>query len=308
VDEKRQLTVAMRRPGAFAACRDAAQRLDWAPEADAGEGGLDVDVPRSLRLLRSRAKLAVRLKNTRDEETTITVTGSLTPVRPASRRQLAEMVDAYVAVVRGGQPRELVVGRITKNRIAALLAGLAAVVVAIVGGFVVAKPAFDHRGDVTNQNPFTPRTTEEVVTKEVAGKPTETTTTRKPESSGFVERALGNSGLFLLRVGIVALAAFLAAAVVQRTIMGDYALKVGPLEIPALTEASETALEGVKADLERLNGQVAELERARRAGIRRDSKTRRTTATLASRLAALEDAVTRLEPPPKDGGGRNPPP
>jgi len=42
-----------------------------------------------------------------------------------------------------------------------------------------------------------------------------------------------------LRVGIVVLAAFLAGAVAQRVLLGDYALKVGPVAVPALTAASD---------------------------------------------------------------------
>ena len=119
------------------------------------------------------------------------------------------------------------------------LAGLIAASVLVVGALVVVQPALQHRSDLANDNPFRPALSREVVEKRVPGKPVERTTTTKPASAPWVERALGNSGLLLLRVGIVVLAAFLAGAVAQRVLLGDYALKVGPVEVPALTAASD---------------------------------------------------------------------
>jgi hypothetical protein len=64
----------------------------------------------------------------------------------------------------------------------------------------------------------------------------EVTTVPNPN---FVERVLGRAGLWVLRVLLVLLAAFVVGALVQRSILGNFALKVGELELPVLPEAAE---------------------------------------------------------------------
>ena len=79
-----------------------------------------------------------------------------------------------------------------------------------------------------------------------------TTTTTKEADRSLLERSLAAGGLLLVRIGVVALAAFLAGAVVQRTLLGNFALKLGPLEIPELkraAEESERALGEIQSQL-----------------------------------------------------------
>lgn len=174
-----------------------------------------------------------------------------------------------------------------------LAIGLAVSVVAL-GGLTVVKPAIDNFGAVYKQNPFKPETTTTTTIRKVPGKPTETTINRQPAEGSWTERALGDSGLLLLRVAVVVLAAFLAAAAMQRLVMGDYALKVGPVEVPALTAASEDALTAIKADLEALGARLSKLESFRRVSLLDSSDTKRSLAKVAEELAQLKRRIDDL--------------
>lgn len=128
-------------------------------------------------------------------------------------------------------------------------ARVASVVVAVVGLAVVVIPtagnfAFD-------EDPFEPaQQVKKVETVAADGKKTLQTTT-SPASPSLAERSLGDGGLLLLRIGVVALASFLAGAVVQRTILARFDLKVGGIEIPELTEATDDAIVTLAARIER---------------------------------------------------------
>ena len=113
----------------------------------------------------------------------------------------------------------------------------AALAVAILGlgGLVVIKPALDHWDDVYRADPFVVGTTTQKVQKRlpaIDGRQTRprvsrTTTTTTEEASSLPERLLGKSGTLALRLGLVALVAWLAAALLQRAILGNYALRIG---------------------------------------------------------------------------------
>jgi DNA-binding XRE family transcriptional regulator len=106
-------------------------------------------------------------------------------------------------------------------------AGVVAVIVLALGGLVVVKPAIDHWDDLYRSTPFEVGRTTQTVEKRTPGERTETTTVTTEASSSFAERLLGRSGVVLLRLGIVVLLAFLAAALVQRAIHANYALRAG---------------------------------------------------------------------------------
>jgi DNA-binding XRE family transcriptional regulator len=55
-----------------------------------------------------------------------------------------------------------------------------------------------------------------------------TTTTTTEAASSLPERLLGKSGTLALRLGLVVLVAWLAAALLQRALLGTYALRIGP--------------------------------------------------------------------------------
>jgi DNA-binding XRE family transcriptional regulator len=121
-------------------------------------------------------------------------------------------------------------------------AGAMAVVILGLGGLVVVKPAVDHWDAVYRGTPFEVRTSTQRVNKERAGNRETTTTTEA--SSSFVERLLGKSGLLVMRLCLVAILAFLAAAIVQRVILGRYGLRAQPADIPAPAATTENASNG----------------------------------------------------------------
>jgi DNA-binding XRE family transcriptional regulator len=115
--------------------------------------------------------------------------------------------------------------RDSRNKIADWTAGALAILVLVLGGLVVVKPAIDNWDDLYRGDPFSAERTTQVVQTKQAGKPAQTTITRKEASASSVERALGKSGLLLLRLALVGVAAFLLAAALQRAILGDYSLR-----------------------------------------------------------------------------------
>jgi DNA-binding XRE family transcriptional regulator len=106
-------------------------------------------------------------------------------------------------------------------------AGVLAVAVLALGGLIVVKPAIDNWDELYRADPFATQITTERVDRDRAGKRTETKVTTRWASDSFVERGLGNSGLLLVRVALVALAAFLVAAVLHRALLGSYGLRSG---------------------------------------------------------------------------------
>lgn len=119
------------------------------------------------------------------------------------------------------------------------------VVVGLVGLLLVVVPVLFNFGPL-GDDPFAPR--EQVETTETqeldgAGEPTKTTkrTVTKPASESFLERALAPSGVLLLRLAVVAVAAVIAGAIAQRVVLGEYAFELAGLKVPQLsTIADET--------------------------------------------------------------------
>lgn len=120
-----------------------------------------------------------------------------------------------------------------------------------------------------------------------SGKET-TTVERAPRS--FPERTLGRSGLVLLQLGIVLLAAFLAGAFTQRVLVGDFALKLGGvLEIGALQERTVSTSDA----LEKLTAALTKLEAAN-AQKADSEKVKELSDTLGNLSVTLTAAVTQL--------------
>ena len=182
-----------------------------------------------------------------------------------------------------------------------------AVAVLVLGGLVVVKPAVDHWDDLYRGDPFSAGTTSQVVQKTSGKKVDRTRTTTKEASSSFPERMLGDSGVLLLRLCLVVLAAFLAAAVLQRVILGTYGLRggtaAGPRRIPAA--ASNSALATDRAhELRTSNGADATDQEAAGAtlapGIAKLVATRRealglSQRELAKRAGISHTVISRIE-------------
>ena len=100
-----------------------------------------------------------------------------------------------------------------------------AVAILALGGLVVVKPALDNWDDLYRGNPFEAGTTSQVVQHTDGEKVDRTRTTTQEDASSFPERVLGDAGVLLVRLLLVVLTAFLAAAVLQRAILGQYSLR-----------------------------------------------------------------------------------
>ena len=160
----------------------------------------------------------------------------------ANRLRFAFPLESFMAMRRG---------------IADWSAAALAVAILVLGGLVVIKPAADHWDDVYRADPFVVGTTTQKVQKRLpatSGKNTRprvsrTTTTTTEESSSLVERLVGKSGTLLLRLALVVLVAWLAAALLQRALLGTYGLRI-PAPEPRARTVPESEPEPV------LNGAV----------------------------------------------------
>jgi hypothetical protein len=169
-------------------------------------------------------------------------------------------------------------------------------VVFAAGISVVLLPAVPYVKDILSENPFTLRTTVKTVEKTSSGGETETTQTKSEANEGLIERSLAAGGLLLLRSGVVVLAAFIAAASVQRTLLGDFRIKVGPLELSEVAGSSAAALEKVKKDVQ---SSIDELENDVRAGLeesdaQRDQLRRFVGNGLKELARAMQEAERRI--------------
>lgn len=176
----------------------------------------------------------------------------------------------------------------------------AAGLVLVVGTLLIVVPALAHLSDVWT-NPFgAPQTTVTEVTR--TGSQVTTKTTRSEAHRSFLEKALAPGGLLLLRIGLVALAAFLAGAVVQRTLLGDFALKMGPLEVPELQRAAAASDEALSA----ISTELAQQARATEIAMKVAADAAEGVSELARENRSLKERVhTLIEL--LEGGASEPP-
>ena len=78
---------------------------------------------------------------------------------------------------------------------------------------------------------------------------TEVTETPASDTSAFGQLLASPGAKLLLNVGLVALAAFLAGAVVQRVWLGEFGITVGPVEIPPLPAIEPEAVQQALATI-----------------------------------------------------------
>jgi DNA-binding XRE family transcriptional regulator len=136
-----------------------------------------------------------------------------------------------------------------RRHVADWSAAALAIAILAFGGLIVVKPAIDHWDETYRADPFVVGTTTQKVhdrdRDSERAKVGRTTTTTTEDSSAFAERLLGKSGTLLLRLGLVALVAFLAGAVLQRALLGTYvarrAARAAPRAAGAAAEAPASA-------------------------------------------------------------------
>jgi hypothetical protein len=150
-------------------------------------------------------------------------------------------------------------------------ARIAAAIVLAIGLAVVIPPVVKHAHSLYRGDPFTaPRAVTVVVRTQ--GRSVERTTTTKDVDEGLLDGALSAGGSVLVRLAICVLLAFLAGALVQRLLLGQFSLKLGPLEVPELQAAAavseelaeevvalKTAVAGQQREVAALNARLAEV-------------------------------------------------
>lgn len=120
-------------------------------------------------------------------------------------------------------------------------------------------------------------TTTRVVKTSPSGARSIETTTAEAHESVF-DRVLGVGGLLALRTCLALLAAFLAAAVVQRAILANFEIEAGPVKIPKDARRAIEASRAVVTDL------AAQVERNAKG----TAKALRTAGELERRIRELE--------------------
>lgn len=122
--------------------------------------------------------------------------------------------------------------------------------------------------EVVQQRGKAPKTTKTVEDQSPApARPKKVVSTTQEGERSFTERVLGDGGLIVLQIGAIVLAAFLVAALLQRLVLGQYAIKLGSFELPAA--AVDTTADGLEA----LGTKIDEVEargRADEASVRDD--------------------------------------
>jgi DNA-binding XRE family transcriptional regulator len=103
-----------------------------------------------------------------------------------------------------------------------------AIIVFALGGLVVVKPALDNWDDLYRGDPYPPQTTTQTVRTKAGAQPAVRTTVTRKEPGSSAEQTLGKGGLLILRLALVALTAFLVAAVLHRIVLGSYGLRARP--------------------------------------------------------------------------------
>ena len=101
-------------------------------------------------------------------------------------------------------------------------------------------------------------TTVEEGTGSPSGKKSVTT---EEESRSFFERIGGKTGQIMLLLAVIVLAAFLAAALAQRLLLGDYSIKLGGFELAAAQEADTGNIEKLTAGVTKVSDELAKVDR-----------------------------------------------
>lgn len=153
------------------------------------------------------------------------------------------------------------------------------------------------------------RTTTTTISKTPAS-PESTETTKVSGGRSLIERLLGDSGVVFLQIAVVLLAAFIAAAAIQRVLVGQFGgLKVGSLEVSEIANVSDESVAKLQAALA-----AAQQESSKKLGaVKADVKTIRTRlarttkessaldSELSSQLSLIASRLANVESKLKDG-------
>jgi hypothetical protein len=163
-----QSTLPLDNDAAFLRCRDTAERFGWlAKDADSG-GGLDVTIPRDLRLLRPTAELRVRFRPTGQGTTTVTIEGRMPWRRPGAGAQIREIVVAFRDALAGPELPEISAGAGSPERTGIRLAVITLITLAILAAVTLDPPERTVRGQTQQDLPDVALGKEELYRLEVA--------------------------------------------------------------------------------------------------------------------------------------------
>ena len=188
--------------------------------------------------------------------------------------------------------------------------GLAVAVLAL-GGLIVIKPAVDHWDSLYRGDPFEPGKTTQIVQRTDGEKVDRTRTTVTEDSSSFPERLLGDAGVLLFRLALVALAAFLAAATLQRAILGSYRVRAPEAarrRVAAAEPAETHAPEPANGERPTPNGAEAPAGAGLGPGIAKLIAARREALGLSQRELAKRAGISHTVISRIEGGEHSPSP
>jgi Sec-independent protein translocase protein TatA len=141
----------------------------------------------------------------------------------------------------------------------------------------------------TGNRPTTTKTTT-VTRGPTPAKPAETKVTTEDGERSFVERVLGEGGLTILQFAIVVAAAFLAAAILQRVLVGEYGgFEFGSFKLSSVARTSATGLKELRDDLDKLTASLKE------HAAESDSKLKGTEADLKADLAIAYKRIDLID-------------
>ena len=191
-----------------------------------------------------------------------------------------------------------------------------AVAILALGGLVVIKPAVDHWDDLYRGDPSRSDTTTADRAEDVNGKKVDRTQDHRRRRTPRRSRSgvLGDSGVLLVRLALVVLAAYLAAALLQRAILGEYGLRRGrpPSSAggpPARVERDARARSRPTANGRTANGPVEDSAGANLApGIAKLVAARRETLGLSQRELAKRAGISHTVISRIEGGEHSPSP
>lgn len=132
-----------------------------------------------------------------------------------------------------------------------------------------------------------------------AGQQTQETTTVAARDQSLLERALGSAGLIVFRLALVLVAAFLTGAIVQRALLGKFAIKLPFVEIadlPAAAAASTEAITTVHQGLMKQIDALAEkVDQRFASGSTVMQETLSLLIDVSQTVRGLEERVAQLE-------------
>lgn len=122
--------------------------------------------------------------------------------------------------------------------------------------------------------------------------------TTAPAGGSLVERSMAAGGVLLLRLAVVSAAAYLAGALVFRTMSGTFPSEIGGVkfaeEAAVGLETAEANIEVVRKEVAQITGRIASAEGELRALRSTATDGTAAVAQFDSRLDSALDAIDRL--------------